>query len=106
MFKIGFYTKLWIIQCKFERSGEWRKKSIVREAILKFSENCENSDQKIIIERAPKTTAHKSETKPKETEVNQTQIQPNSCNPPMPKAPVKNNLHPLEPNDPLGKPNQ
>ena len=91
-------------QYRFECNGEWKKKSIVREAILKFSAN---SEQKTKIESAPKTTAQKREpkyeTKPKETKVNQTQIQPNPCYPPVPKAPVTNNPHPQEPNDPLGQ---
>ena len=58
-------------------------------------------DPKIRIESAPKPTAHKSETKPIETLVNQTSRKPNPCNPPMPKAPLKTNLRPLEPWGPL-----
>ena len=92
-------------QFKIEYGGA-KKKSLVREAILKFSEKPEKIPKMEIV---PKTKAPKSEfetqgvapeedliqivkynkTKPKLTNVNQPK--PNPCNPPIPKTLVRNN---------------
>ena len=85
-------------QFNIEYGGE-RKKSLVREAILKFSEKIPK------IETVPKTKAPKSEVKTQgvapeeeliqivnyqETKPKLTQPKPNPCTPPIPKPLVKN----------------